>query len=656
MFAAIVIDWSDILGYAKDVWFIFLVLIGFGIIIFVHELGHFLMAKFVGIRIETFAIGFGPRLLGFKRGDTDYCLRLLPLGGYVKMLGQEDFTLDQDRVDATKVDPASFLAKTPGQRALVVSGGVAMNVLFAAIGFIFVFMHGLQFGAPIAGGVLPGSPADRAGIKSGDKFLAVDREKILHFSELQLAVATSDPVSGVDLEIERDGKAIHTKVIPLKNTKAELLQIGIAGAGSLNVDEPGMVGPDGKNLEKGDKIVRADSITPKYYDDVEQVLVKAAGKPVELTVERKVDGRVKQVTLSKRAYLMLFSDMEKAPSGTTLPSTKNLTDIDQEYVSILGLVPRRKFIYTPDIDVKKDEANYVQAGDIILRVGNIMNPTWKEIRDYLEPFGRKTVEIEVIRGSERKQIKLYVPWRQQMFRMLMGEIGFDDMNPIVSDVLTKTPAAKLNMPRGAKILSCDDKPVSSWFDVVDCFKAGPGKQVKIAFEYGGKVQTGILAVPKDRAWEQNVTYAIDFFCTPLKTMIKGNDPLQAIALGLRQTWNMIKMVYVTIQRVAFTRTIGVRQLSGPIYIIHQGKMVAEAGFNQLLYYLALISANLAVINFLPIPVVDGGLMIILLLEKVRGKMLSPRATAVWQGVGLSLIVALFVFVTYNDVLKLIRGQ
>jgi regulator of sigma E protease len=153
-----------------------------------------------------------------------------------------------------------------------------------------------------------------------------------------------------------------------------------------------------------------------------------------------------------------------------------------------------------------------------------------------------------------------------------------------------------------------------------------------------------------------VAYAIDFATTPLKTLIKGNDPLQAISLGLRQTWNMIKMVYVTIQRVAFTRTIGVKQLSGPIYIIHQGKMVAEAGFNQLLYYLALISANLAVINFLPIPVVDGGLMIILFLEKVRGKMLSPRATAIWQGVGLSLIVALFLFVTYNDVLKLIRGQ
>ena len=165
-----------------------------------------------------------------------------------------------------------------------------------------------------------------------------------------------------------------------------------------------------------------------------------------------------------------------------------------------------------------------------------------------------------------------------------------------------------------------------------------------------------MTIPPLKTWENTVTYAVDFFTRPSLSMIKGKDPYQAIVLGIRQTWYMIKSVYVTLQRVAITQTIGFKQLSGPIYIIHKGKEVAEAGFNKLLYYLALISANLAVVNFLPLPVVDGGLMIILLLEKIRGRGLSARSTAVWQSLGLTFIIALFIMVTYNDISKIIRGQ
>jgi len=127
----------------KSAWHIFLVLVGFCLVIFVHELGHFIMARLVGIRVEAFAIGFGPKVAGFKRGATEYSIRAIPFGGFVKMLGQEDTALDQERLYETKADPESFLAKSVGQRALVVSGGVIMNVIFAAVAFMVVFMHGL---------------------------------------------------------------------------------------------------------------------------------------------------------------------------------------------------------------------------------------------------------------------------------------------------------------------------------------------------------------------------------------------------------------------------------------------------------------------------------------------------------------------------------
>jgi regulator of sigma E protease len=669
------VTWSGIVEYVKgipfisylwDAWFLLLVLIGFSVIVFVHELGHFVLAKLVGIRVETFAIGFGPRLFGLVRGGTDYCLRLLPLGGYVKMMGQEDFTLDHDRLDATKVDPGSFLAKTPGQRALVVSGGVIMNVLFAAVAFIIVFMRGMEFPAPVAGAVIPGSPAAAAGIKPGDIFLNVDGEKIYHFGGLQLAILTSDPTKGINLTIDRDGKIIHTRVKPLENKKEELLQIGLARPATLTVWEPGaMPMPGSRKLQEGDEIVKVDSITPRTFEDVEETLSKAAGKPIELTVRRKIgpgdNAPTVPVKVMKRAYIILLDEEPKTRPAESMPTPHVLSEIQQDTVSILGLVPRRKFVATPDLpDNTSNPADFAQAGDVVLRVANIMNPTWREIKDFFYAHRRSTVELEVIRGEGapqvRKQVKLYVPWRDTPFGLLMGQLGFDDTNTVVSKVIKGKPAAALNLPGGARILSCAGKSVASWFDIIRCFDSHAGKTVDITYEYGPKTYTGRMTVPADKNWESTVTYAIDFFGKPMTTIVKAKYPHQAFVLGLKQTWYIIKSVYVTIQRVAFTRTIGFKQLSGPIYIIHQGKEVAEAGFYKLLYYMALISANLAVINFLPLPVVDGGLIIILILEKVRGRSLSPRSTAIWQAVGFSLIIALFVFVTYNDILKIIRGQ
>ncbi len=102
--------------WTGTLWPIVQLAIGLGLVIFVHELGHYLLAKFVGIKVERFALGFGPRLIGFKRGETDYCIKLLPLGGYVKMLGQEDLAPDQETAD-----PRAFGNKSIGARMAVVA-------------------------------------------------------------------------------------------------------------------------------------------------------------------------------------------------------------------------------------------------------------------------------------------------------------------------------------------------------------------------------------------------------------------------------------------------------------------------------------------------------------------------------------------------------
>jgi regulator of sigma E protease len=161
------------------------VLIGFSIIIFVHELGHFLVAKACKVRVDRFAVGFGYRLFGYRRGEgltfgnrpelssdelgrrgwgeTDYCFKAFPVGGYVKMLGQDDIVIDEKTGDVRmSTDPRAFTNRPVGQRMLVASAGVIFNVLFAAVLMVLVFFVGLEQTAPVVGGVQPGTQAQAA--------------------------------------------------------------------------------------------------------------------------------------------------------------------------------------------------------------------------------------------------------------------------------------------------------------------------------------------------------------------------------------------------------------------------------------------------------------------------------------------------------------
>ena len=146
-------------GVLKNIWFYVQIFIGFSFIIFVHELGHFAVAKWAGVRVERFAIGFFREIFGFTRGETRYSFNLLPLGGYVKMLGQEDFEVDITGELLFKDDPRSFANKPVGHRMAIVSAGVIMNLLLAGVLFMIVFLVGKQVPIPRVGAVLPDGPA-----------------------------------------------------------------------------------------------------------------------------------------------------------------------------------------------------------------------------------------------------------------------------------------------------------------------------------------------------------------------------------------------------------------------------------------------------------------------------------------------------------------
>src|SRR5688572_9732114 len=134
--------------------------------------------------------------------------------------------------------------------------------------------------------------------------------------------------------------------------------------------------------------------------------------------------------------------------------------------------------------------------------------------------------------------------------------------------------------------------------------------------------------------------------------IRVSNPAKAMMIGLRKTYYFIEQVYMMMKRMIFTRSVGLDQVSGPVGIVKMGSEIAGEDFVKLLYFLALISANLAVINFLPLPIVDGGLFVFLIIEKIKGSPISIKVQVATQVIGVVLIIGVFLFVTIQDITKL----
>ncbi len=183
-----------------------------GILVFVHELGHFLLSKGLGVGVLTFSLGFGPKLIGRKVGETQYQIAAVPLGGFVKLIGEspEEEVKQEDRA-------RSFSAQPIWKRGLIVTAGPFFNFLFAVVLIFNVNLFGLPYFPPKVGGVNPGLPADKAGIKNGDVVLSIDGEEISRWEDLSRIIQNSKGKE-IALKVRRDSEVIDLKVKPETST------------------------------------------------------------------------------------------------------------------------------------------------------------------------------------------------------------------------------------------------------------------------------------------------------------------------------------------------------------------------------------------------------------------------------------------------------
>ncbi len=271
-----------------------------GIIIFVHEFGHLLVAKAFGMRVFIFSFGFGRRLLGFKWGDTDCRVSLIPLGGYVKLEGEPGDHISEDT--SARGDGRDFASRPRWQRFLVYVAGPVMNAVltvsvltvFYVIGFA---VDASRYDRPIVGAVEPGSPARTAGLRPGDEILSIDGQRLPTWEQTQYHILLR-PDRALDLRVRRGAEELTLPVRSESTSGERMGSIGVYPLVRIGEVLPGQpaeaagLRPEDAILRIGDKAIRA-------FSEIPPIVGGSAGKPLVLQVWR--DGEVREVTVTPRA-------------------------------------------------------------------------------------------------------------------------------------------------------------------------------------------------------------------------------------------------------------------------------------------------------------------------------------------------------------------
>ncbi len=685
---------------------VIMLVLGFGFLVFIHELGHFLVAKLVGIRATQFAIGFGQALVSYRKGiglrigsteqeyrrraatrlaalniepqsatdkqlfdaadalklgETEYRLNWMPFGGYVKMLGQED--LDPS---AQSDDPRAFNRKGFFPRAAVISAGVIMNLLLgvALLMIAFADFAGVQFPSPIVGSTAPNSPAavtyaqghaqdpSFKGLQPGDRITHIDSRPVRDMSEVTISSALGSRDHTRTFTIERPGHATPLQFQMTPEPRPELnglLGIGVAPTSSLKVatqwigwhEEPQVepTQPAGQNgVTAGMTLTQLAGQPISDYRDYLQRMQASDGQPLDA------------VFTSADAHSQVSTTLTASPALQVQDRTQHL----------LGMVPATRMrpigTGTPATDAG------IQPGDVLAELNEHPWPALTQLGKLIGD-APGPVTLTVLRDGKRVQLTPVTPTRRGTLGV---SIRYAYDLPVVADVLDSSPLANRQLLPGSRLVSINDTPISNWRDAQRAFAQaasqaeGDAAPLTVALTFAlplpqspterfavelTPAQRTELATLRD-AWEPDDAVMFEL----AQVRLAGATPMEAASLGISKSVEFIQKTYVTLLRL-FQQTVKVSDLRGPVGIVSDGARFSREGWPYYVFFLGLISINLAVINFLPLPIVDGGLMLFLIVEKLRGKPASPMIQAVTTVAGLVMIAGLFLVVTFHDIVR-----
>ncbi len=686
---------------------------GLGIVIFVHELGHFLVAKACGVKCEKFYVGFDPplKIAGislprtlFKKqwGETEYGIGIVPLGGYVKMLGQDDnpanaaAEAERIRLSGEQLDPRSYPAKSVPQRMAIISAGVVFNLVFGILFATVAYKMGVTYTPTVIGGASVGDPAWLAGIKSGDRIVSLDPEKpdddrLRFANDLKFKMFSLDPNETVDLRLkDTDGNIRNVMVQPNSGYQK---MVGTPTIGIWMAKSPVVYAVIGGSI--------AESAGLKPGDRIHAITVD--GKRTEIDPEGP--GHDLQSALAQSQMKPITLSVSRTDKDTGQESTADVT---------LGLEASERF----GIELSMGPIVCIQDGSVAAMAGLQVGDILQTIND--EPVGDPlTLPVRLLQYTDQ-DIRLGVqrdgsslqfsvrpspPLKLSEVRRRNGPIGIDSlgvgyvMYPTVAGIVPDSPAAKAGLQVGDVLSSVqmvmpeqtipEAKKWKYFQGIQDYLSVRRNNTLLEAYELDkpltinnyqqiadqdstmanlvgwpfivSTVQDSITKFEIDLDYQRDGT-SMKVRLQPAKSdttvdtsrgfVLKGYEEVriaetwgEAFALGRREVWEGMKQVVLVLRRM----TSNYKNLGGPLTIVAAATMEASEGWSRLLIFLTLLSANLAVLNFLPIPVLDGGHMLFLAYEGVVGKPVDERIQMSLTLVGFSLLMGLMVFVFGLDI-------
>jgi regulator of sigma E protease len=599
---------------------------GLSLIIFLHELGHFVAAKLCDVHVKTFSIGFGPALpfCSFKYGETTYKLAMIPLGGYVAMVGEGDTegdTVEPEDEDpaAAETDPRSFKNKSVGQRMLIISAGVIMNILLGAVCFVIIYLHGVEEKPAVIAHIEPGSAAWRAGLHLGTEIEQINSRQHPWFDDLRPAISSTRKGETVQLVVDYKGARETLSIEPLRQEGALYPQVGILPPDKLmllNIRRgsipPYRVGSPASeaDFQPGDRIVamtdpanptQVTPIIPDWnglpgeYFDYHRRLIALAGKPITFRVVRKANGSEQSLTVAP-AYRQSVGLRMRMGAVAALRHDSPAEQVGVQAARPDAKVPGDRIVEVavPEPDGSwtryvADKATRAGAKETVRPLDPLRLP-W-QLRDWANRQAtNRLVKVKVLRQGEHtdQPTTLEMTWddsyRQQLPRVNSPStpIPLDGLGlayhveSVVDDVVPNSPAAAAGIQPGDRIVQVRFKAIDyegkektgdweevqthQWAYVDATFQMQAPHVFEARVKRGDETKEVSLAGVADESWPVPERGLI---LMPETRTQKADNILEALSMGVDRTSRSIKMIYQNLYALVFGR-ISVKVMSGPI--------------------------------------------------------------------------------------------
>lgn len=542
-----------------------------GILVIIHEFGHFYVAKLCGMKVETFSIGMGKKLLSYKRGETEYAVSLIPFGGYVKILGQ-----DPREEIAPEEQHRSFSLMPLWKRFAVVIAGPVANLILAFFVFWILFIKGFPSPSSTIQFVMPNSIAAQAGLHAGDKVIEVSTssttKSIRELQDFQQFMrVTNDP-------------KIHLKV----QREAQTLDFDVSTDDGKTVDA--LTG-----LERNSRVIPGvdfQNYAPIYTLNPAiskiNLLKKELGGNYFFVESVEVDGQKTEMHSNYELENLLAQS-----KGKTLTLHARL------------------------IDLKKDVAD----------------------------FAEKNIPITPAANAS-----------------VIVSAGFIPAHLLVTQILAASAAEKMGLKAGDLILNLNKEPMWTFMQFRERLQnlATSGKKLELDWLRDGKTMHGQFAPsyvdqenPVTEKTEKKFQLGAMFiaFGDASFEKVQSHGFFDGLKLSANKTWNMSASIVESFEYL-LSGKVSIKAMGGPVMI---GKIAGDSlrlGWEYFLKILAFISLNLCIFNLIPLPVLDGGHILLFAIEAIVRRPIPAKIVEAWATAGFVLLMGLALFVTFNDLHKL----